>query len=428
MRTLVLITSHFPFGIGESFIEPEIPILAEKFDKVLIISQDTSGKQTRNICDNIKVFRYNPSTSVTGFLTPPCLILRNYGIIIKAYKEEVDFRRIIHQRLTLKQSGYLFKKIIKAVQLKDFIKRLLSEEEIKGPLVFYSYWLNTGAHAIGFLNCRESIRIARAHGSDLYEEKSKSLFLPLLRFSAMKLNAIFFISEHGRKYFAEKTGQDDSRLILSRLGTIIPEHFKPLTVNPDRFVIVSCSNLIPLKRIDLLINSLGLLQTKKEVMWLHFGDGPLRSDLENLAREKLGKGKRTGFRFMGFYPNQELLKFYSDNDINLFINVSSTEGVPVSIMEAQSFGIPVIATDTGGVRELVVEGTGTLIPINFEPADLAKFIQYYAELSDVEMRQIKLKAFNNWSTNFNAVLNYKDFVKKVNSILAPEKNCSDLFL
>jgi glycosyltransferase involved in cell wall biosynthesis len=121
---------------------------------------------------------------------------------------------------------------------------------------------------------------------------------------------------------------------------------------------------------------------------------------------------------MGHYPNNELLDFYNHNKVDLFINTSSTEGIPVSIMEAQSFGIPVIATDTGAVREIVVEGTGSLLPVNFKTGELAKLIEHYANLTDNESDSIRMNAINNWETNFNAASNYKDFIMKVNSILA----------
>ena len=48
----------------------------------------------------------------------------------------------------------------------------------------------------------------------------------------------------------------------------------------------------------------------------------------------------------------------------MFINLSSSEGIPVSIMEAQSFGIPVIATNVGGSGEIVVSETGVLVDEN----------------------------------------------------------------
>ena len=428
MKTLVFITSHFPYGTGESFIDTEFPRLQQDFNKIVIISQDISGKLIRNIPENIIIKRYDTSTSLRGFLHLPFLILKNLRTIKKTYKDEFAFRKKISQSLTLKQSAYLLKKIIKAIQLRDFIAITLIREDIKGTIVFYSYWLNTGAHAIGFLNCRESIRIARAHGSDLYEENSKLLYLPLLKFSAETLNAIFFVSEHGRKYLAEKIKTEDHKFILSRLGTEKPNVEQTPASKTDKFTIVTCSNLVPLKRIDLLIYSLAMLHPKKQVEWLHFGDGILKDELKNLAAKRLGTLNKINNRFMGQFSNSELLKYYSTHDINLFVNTSSTEGIPVSIMEAQSFGIPVIATNTGGVKELVVEGTGTLLPADFHPADLAKYIQYYTELPEAEMIQVKMNAFNNWSLNFNATLNYKDFVNKVNSILAPEKNCSDLFL
>ena len=112
------------------------------------------------------------------------------------------------------------------------------------------------------------------------------------------------------------------------------------------------------------------------------------------------------------------MKFYSSNQIDLFINTSSTEGIPVSIMEAQCFGIPVIATDTGGVKEVVIEGTGSLLPVNFSSDDLAKLIEYYSGLTKEESETIGLNAMRNWESNFNATANYKDFIIKVNSILA----------
>jgi glycosyltransferase involved in cell wall biosynthesis len=154
---------------------------------------------------------------------------------------------------------------------------------------------------------------------------------------------------------------------------------------------------------------------------LHFGDGVLRNELEALARTKLGSSDRISYRFMGHYPNNDLLDFYNLNNVDLFINTSSTEGIPVSIMEAQSFGIPVIATDTGAVEEIVVKGTGSLLPVDFKTGDLAALIEHYANLSDHEYDNVRLNAINNWESIFNAKSNYKAFIIKVNSILATAK-------
>jgi glycosyltransferase involved in cell wall biosynthesis len=418
MKTLVLITSQFPFGTGESFLEAEFPLLINNFERVLIIAQNVSLKQTRNIKDNAVIYRYNPSSSIRGFLYSPILVFLNFGRIKNLVKEEVKFRRSINDPLTIKKKLYLYKKIIKALQLRDFIKKSLYKEKITKNIVFYSYWLKTSAHAIAMIDCPKCLKISRAHGSDIYEETNRSEYLPLLKFSTEKLDAIFFISENGKRYLMNKTNTDGTRFIVSRLGVEKP-YYGNLKINQsDKFIIVSCSNMVPLKRIDLIIYSLELVMTNKEIQWLHFGDGVLRNELEALASQKLGLHRTISYTFMGHYPNQNLLEYYSQNRIDLFINVSSTEGIPVSIMEAQAFGIPVIATDVGGVSELVTEGTGTLLTRDFRTEDLAERIQYYVNLPGKEVEKIRKKAFNNWELNFNSQLNYRDFIIKLNTIFA----------
>jgi glycosyltransferase involved in cell wall biosynthesis len=421
MRTLVFITSQFPYSAGESFIDAEFPFLSREFDKIFIITQNISGNKTRNLPESVTIYRYNTSTSLSGFLHLPFLTLINSGIISELVKEELAFRKSTGTPLTIKNRLILFKKIIKAIQLRDFIRGKLHAENINDKIVFYSYWFKTGAHAIALLNYPVSIKVARAHGSDIYEEKTSQGYLPLLKFTAKNLDAIFFISENGRQYFSSKIKTVSPSFIISRLGIVKPYTTEVKIHESDKYVIVSCSNMIPLKRIDLIISSLELVVSDKRISWIHFGGGILRDDLEKIAAEKLSPLPNIEYSFMGQIPNDELLKFYSSNKIDLFINASSTEGVPVSIMEAQSFGIPAIATDVGGVREVVREGTGSLLPPDFNPSDLAKLIQYYADLPEEEKNIIRNNAFINWESNFKASDNYSDFMLKLNSIFASSK-------
>ena len=60
------------------------------------------------------------------------------------------------------------------------------------------------------------------------------------------------------------------------------------------------------------------------------------------------------------------MNYYNTYEIDLFVNLSTIEGVPVSIMEAQSSGIPVLATDVGSSKEIVDDDNGFLIPKDFE--------------------------------------------------------------
>ena len=88
-------------------------------------------------------------------------------------------------------------------------------------------------------------------------------------------------------------------------------------------------------------------------MWTHIGEGNLKAKIEKYCSELI---PQSNFKFLGQLTNAEVIDYYLSNNIDLFINTSSYEGIPVSIMEAQSFGVPVIATDVGGNTESVRNG------------------------------------------------------------------------
>jgi glycosyltransferase involved in cell wall biosynthesis len=424
MNTLIFITSHFPYEPGEEFIETEFPYLHSAFSRVIIITRNVKDRKLRSIPDDVKVYRYDPASSLTGYLALPALFSRNFRMIRAIYRDETGFRSSVMQPLTFRQRLYLLKKIIKGLQLRDFIDRIIIRDNPEGEVVLYSYWLNNGAHAISMLESRNRIRIARAHRIDLYEEATDENYLPLLRYSFHNLDAIFFISEHGKRYFESRLGESHPKNQVSRLGILKPSADDISGQQSGSFRIVSCSGLIKVKRVELIISALSLLKTSRKITWNHFGDGELHDHLEEYAKKCLGQKENISYRFMGQVSNQTLLEFYAGQKPDLFINTSASEGIPVSIMEAQSYGIPVVATDVGGVREVVPDGCGELLPVDFEISGLAEAIRHYAELPENDINRIRINAFNNWKSNFNAAENYKDFVIKVNSILASEKSGS----
>ena len=69
----------------------------------------------------------------------------------------------------------------------------------------------------------------------------------------------------------------------------------------------------------------------------------------------------------------------SKNYIDALINVSESEGLPFSMMEAISFGIPVIGTNVGGVKEIINNDTGILLEKDFEIKSLSSLIDNLRE-------------------------------------------------
>ena len=132
-------------------------------------------------------------------------------------------------------------------------------------------------------------------------------------------------------------------------------------------------------------------------------------------KEKLKLKPNINFIPMGFTPNDKVLDFYTHHAVNLFISLSAAEGIPVSIMEAISFGIPVLSTDVGGCSEIVNENTGILIPLKTSTEEVANVLKAF-EKSDKNSISFRIGVREFWLKNFNEDTNYKDFFQEINNI------------
>ena len=118
---------------------------------------------------------------------------------------------------------------------------------------------------------------------------------------------------------------------------------------------------------------------------------------------------------MGYVSNTSLMEFYRKNHVDLFINVSETEGIPVSIMEAMSFGIPCIATNVGGVNEIVNNTNGFLVKKYFNTDQVAEFIINYNKLDVLKKNDFRDQALNTWQSLYDQQTNCDDLIKILKS-------------
>lgn len=124
---------------------------------------------------------------------------------------------------------------------------------------------------------------------------------------------------------------------------------------PFRFV--SVSNLVPQKRIDLVVSALSeLVKAGKPANLIIVGDGQMRASIEAQI-EELGLGKHV--RMIGKVDREEICKQLSDSDC--FVLASQSETFGVSYIEAIASGLPVIASKCGGPEDFVNEENGILI-------------------------------------------------------------------
>jgi glycosyltransferase involved in cell wall biosynthesis len=131
-----------------------------------------------------------------------------------------------------------------------------------------------------------------------------------------------------------------------------------LGISNDAIVITFVGRLIYAKGVQDLISAFSRIKdTAPEVKLLIVGDGPYRAELEKLAQQT---DCHSSILFLGQRNQDEVIDTLSATDI--FVNPSYSEGLPTSVMEAASIGLPIIATDVGGTREIIADyKTGILI-------------------------------------------------------------------
>jgi glycosyltransferase involved in cell wall biosynthesis len=163
----------------------------------------------------------------------------------------------------------------------------------------------------------------------------------------------------------------------------------------DGFVWLAVGRFDPPKDYPTMLQAFARVVHKhSNTILLIAGDGPLRKTMENLARE-LGIEKRT--KFLGIRRDIPQLM----NAADAYVMSSSWEGMPNVLLEASATGLPIVATDVGGNREIVLDGvTGFLVPPR-NPEALARTMLRIMDLSDEERKEMGKRARKHIEVKFN---------------------------
>jgi glycosyltransferase involved in cell wall biosynthesis len=414
-QKIIVFTNTYPYSaVAESFLHLEILYLSKTFRDIVIVPQrkpSTIENIKRKLPDNVFV--------EDGLLLKKIGKKSNYFKIIilsvfskYLYKELLSHPSQIFNLTKLKKAvGHLGI----AIQYRNWLVTYIKKNNINlSNTIFYTYWLSPMSLGVGMCKYNHSNLkfVSRAHGSDLYFERHKTNYIPYREVSLYSLDKLFLISDSGKKYIKDQFPKFESKYEISKLGVSNP-YIDSISSKDGIFRIVSCSYLVPVKRISLLIEGLkelGHLKPHQIFEWYHIGYGPLHSKMEKVSKELLPINVK--YNFLGFLKNEDVLSYYKNNSVDVFINVSSSEGIPVSIMEAQSFGIPVIATDVGGVSEIVSNSVGVLLPSNPTPTDIAQSICKFLD-DPTFANKTRMSSKNNWSRNYDAEKNHMEFGRRL---------------
>jgi glycosyltransferase involved in cell wall biosynthesis len=176
-----------------------------------------------------------------------------------------------------------------------------------------------------------------------------------------------FISRSGLE-IAERLGIETSRYQphVIHVGVRLPDLTRLAGRGNEPVVLLCPAYLYLIKGQRYLIQAVQRLRERGvEYSLVLAGDGPLRAELEDLAKN-LGVADLVVFR--GQAPHHQILEWYEQGRVDVVVLPSIDlgdnlqEGIPVALMEAMAHQIPVVSTNTGGIPELLGEGAGILVP------------------------------------------------------------------
>lgn len=412
-KRLLLITNGYPYGESErGFLTEEVKALSSQFDLFVMAleSPDELRYPTDGIL-HIEQYRFSSFRQTRQYRALPSVFQVESFREAWAYAKSNDFSNPVGDL------RYILYARFNVWEMEQQIGNLVQSKKID---IVYTYWCTECTVAAVNLKKRfpDLKVVTRFHGMDLYEERTAENWQLFRREIAQKADGLCFICEYGRTYFMERWGAEHAdKMHVFYLGS--PDYGMQEYSRTDNLRLVSCSNLIPLKQVHLIIEALAMLPETVSICWNHFGDGVERAKLEALAKEKFCDRPNIQWRFHGFVPNWTLAEEYRKIMPDLFITTSSTEGLPVSIQEAFSMGIPAVGTLVGGIPDLIVDGkTGFLLPQNVQAEDAAKAIMRYAALSMDDKQAMTAAVRHHWEERFNAKENAVRFAAYLQGLVS----------
>ena len=162
---------------------------------------------------------------------------------------------------------------------------------------------------------------------------------------------------------------------------------RKLGISQNSIVVLTVRRLVYKNGIDTLIESANIAVKKNpKIVFLVVGKGP---DLNKVQMKINQLGIENNFRPTGFVKDEDLPLYYNAADF-FVLPSKSGEGLPLVALEAMACGLPVIATNVGGISEILMEDYGKIVPPN-QPELLAKAILEFSNI-DLSSRKLEIRA------------------------------------
>jgi colanic acid/amylovoran biosynthesis glycosyltransferase len=362
---LLYITVSMPYGSGEAFFIPEVKEILRQGHQVLIVQRSPEGHDVVNRdadgLQNISVRRPLLSVEIVGaamleFLSRPFTSLRALALLFKS-----------RDLFTLLKNFLVFPK---GLWLSRLARRWNAEH-------IHAQWgLTTATMALVASRVSAIPWSCTIHRGDIVENN-------LLQMKAIEAQFLRVISEDGVSLAADVCKRPlQGNVVMLHLGVELPAAWptqRPLHMPP---ALLCPAQLVERKGQQYLIEALAILRQRRQGVHLRLaGEGDMLAFLRSLVARH---GLEDSVEFLGQMGHADLLRLYETGTVDMVVLPTLHEGIPVCLMEAMAYGVPVVATPTGGIPELLHDGAGILVPPR-DPAALADAIERL--LSDFDLRR-----------------------------------------
>lgn len=351
---IVYVTACLPFGRGEAFIVDELNQLMLNHD-VLVVPRSPGHPGPHGVKLIPYTMRENLIsarvliTAVRVFATMPIRTLRSCSSLLQSHSPKIILRNLAV--------------LPKALWLAQIASQWRADH-------IHCHWAGTTATMTLVASGISGIPwTLTAHRSDIVGNN-------LLREKVNSARVVRAISLDGKRMLLERGVEPSDKIYVLPMGVAIPER---CCYEPTQAPVVLCpADLVEVKGHRYLFQAWRFLQDRgvRAELWLA-GEGPCEPSLRRLAEDLT---ITSTVKFLGTVPHERLLDYYANNLVSAVALASVDlgnglhEGIPVALVEAMSYGVPVVAAATGGIPELIHAGTGLLVPA-CDPAALADALQ-----------------------------------------------------
>ncbi len=406
--TIVLITGSFPWGgrTEPSFVMPEIEALSRRCRRLVVmpaIEPEPDAQHDFKLPENAEVSRW----------------------WIDSADWRMKWRRVRYMfsprmvRLLCADSRY--RSVTFAAAAFAFSRSILKFIRTQGidvhNTLFYSFWFEFPAAGLALASEKTPLRfISRAHGHDIYT----TIALPIKKQTVARSLGLYAASCHGRDFIRGIMPELADKIHARILGSVklYGDKLSSYHSAADKSItVLSVARVDHPKRVHLnfdMLKALAVARPTMRIRWIHVGDGSQMP----MLRERIASGvpENLEVELRGAMSNSEVQRIYVTETVDWSMLLSASEGGnPVAICESLSYGVPVIATEAGGITESVTDECALLLSVEPTEEEFVRGMLPYID-SDVRMESMREVAIRRWKECFCASELRERFIDEITAL------------